>query len=226
MNKYTRLGLALGFLASVASLHAAAACTTDTTLAALIALGSTGCSIDDKLYSNFSYTPDAGAPAASLVDAAVDENASVYLTGWTFTSATGSFNGDFTLGFTAMVIVSGPGSCPTCLIVSDTEQINSGTTAPGPQKGSVALTPGGIVNMNNILVANETGQVIYSPGVSEVTKLATIGGLSGSAPLVSFESDIHESMGVSAVGEPPTGILLGAGLIGVGFLTRRRAVRL
>src|SRR5580700_7980532 len=149
MMKHTRLSLALAFFASVASVHAAAACSLSTTMQSLIALGANGCQIDDKLYNNFSYTPGSGAPDASQVIANEDENSSVFLTGWTFTTSMGSFNGNFSLGFTASVITSGAGSCATCLIVSDTEQINSGTTAPGPQAGSVLLTPGGTVSLNN-----------------------------------------------------------------------------
>ena len=222
MTTRNGLGLALGFLASVATAHAAAACSLSTTISALIALGSTGCQIDDKLYDNFSYTPQAGAPVASLVIANEDENAAVFLTGWTFTSSTGSFNGNFSIGFTVSVVTTGAGSCPTCLIVSDTEQINSGTTAPGPQAIGVVLTPGGTTSLNNTTVGNETGQSVYSPGITTLTKLGTTAGLATATPLVSFESDIHENMAVtSGVPEPTTLALMGAGLLGLAFLQRR-----
>ncbi len=221
MTTRTGMGLALGFLASVVSAHAAAACNISTTISALVALGSTGCQIDDKLYSNFSYAPGAGAPVASLVIANENENAAVFLTGWTFTSSTGSFNGNFTLGFTVSVVTSGAGSCAACLIVSDTEQINSGTTAPGPQTTSVLLTPGGTVGLNNTTVGNETGQTLYAPGITTLTKFATTGGLTTTTPLVSFETDIHENIG-SSVPEPATFALMGAGFLGLA-LRRRRA---
>jgi hypothetical protein len=220
MSTRTGLGLAFGFLASVVSAHAAAACSLSTTVSALIALGSTGCQIDDKLYDNFSYTPGVGAPVASLVIANEDENAAIFLTGWTFTSSSGSFNGNFSLGFTVAVITSGAGSCPTCVIVSDTEQINAGTTAPGPQTTSVVLTPGGTTALNNTTVGSETGQTMFSPGVIVLGKLATTSGLSGAAPLVSFESDIHENMS-STVPEPTTLALMGAGLLGFALRLRR-----
>jgi hypothetical protein len=224
MTKHTGLSLALGFLTSITTMHAAAACSATTTISALVALGSTGCQIDDTLYNNFSYTPGAGAPVASLVLANQDENSAVFLSGWTFTSSTGSFDGNFTLGFTAAVVTAGAGSCATCLIVSDTEQINSGTTAPGPQTDSVLLTPGGTVSLNNTTVGNETGQTLFSPGISSVTKLATSGAFTMATPLVSFESDIRQNM-ISSVPEPATFSLLGAGLLGLGLLRRRTATR-
>jgi hypothetical protein len=221
MTVRTGLGLTFGLLASMVSAHAAAACSLSTNIAALIALGSTGCQIDDKLYDNFSYTPQAGAPVASLVIANEDENAAVFLTGWTFTSQTGSFNGNFTLGFTVSVVTTGTGSCAACLIVSDTEQILSGTTAPGPQTTSVVLTPGGTVPLNNVVVGNQTAQTLYSTGITSLTKLATTGGITTATPLVSFESDIHENMSSSSVPEPATFALLGSGLLGLALIQRR-----
>jgi hypothetical protein len=151
-----------------------------------------------------------------------DENAAVFLTGWTFTSSTGSFNGNFALGFTVSVVTSGAGSCATCLIVSDTEQINSGTTAPGPQTTAVVLTPGGTISLNNTTVGNETAQTVFAPGITTLTKSATTGGLAMSTPLVSFETDIHENM--ANVPEPATFALIGAGLLGLG-VRRRRAMK-
>jgi hypothetical protein len=68
--------LALGLLASLASMQAATIPCANTTLAALIALGvgtGNGCTVDDKLFNGFSYIPSSGAPAATDVVANLDK---------------------------------------------------------------------------------------------------------------------------------------------------------
>lgn len=66
MKKRIGLIVAVGLVASVASLQAAP-CSSVSNLADLIALTTTGCTLDDKVFSNFAYTPGAGAPTLSEI---------------------------------------------------------------------------------------------------------------------------------------------------------------
>jgi hypothetical protein len=224
-KKSIGLALAVGLTASVASMHAAIIPCTDTTLATLIALGSgagNGCTIDDKLYNNFNYTPGAGAPAATAVNAAVDENLATLLSGWTFTSATGSFNGNFVLGFTVTVVPGPPCPSAPCTITSTAEQMFPGTTPPGNQAIAVAYTapaePG--VNLNNLTFGGNTGGSAFA-GISTLTKTATTSGITAAQPIISWESDVHETP-ASAVPEPVTLMAMGTGLLALSFLCSRR----
>jgi len=134
MIKRKGLMLGLGFLASIAITQAATIpCPADSTLASLIALGTTaanGCTVDDKVFYNFSYTAeDAGAPAASAVNAALDDSPSILLTGFTFTVPGAVFAGNFVIGYTAAVVLN---VCSTCAITSVEEQMLAGPSPPPP----------------------------------------------------------------------------------------------
>ena len=136
MKKRIGVTLAVGLVASLASLRADIIPCADTTLNVLIALGSgpgNGCSVADTLFNNFSYSPSNQAPQASEVVAHLDENVPTLTFGWIFSSGVRGFRGNFTLGYTVAVITAGLGACPTCTITSVQEQMFSGTLPPDDQ---------------------------------------------------------------------------------------------
>ena len=96
MNKRIGLTAAISLMASVASLHAAVACSSIVTVQDLLNSNSAGgCTIDDKLFSSFTYTPLAGAPAASAVDATLFASPATLTFGWDIGPPSGAFNGNF-----------------------------------------------------------------------------------------------------------------------------------
>jgi hypothetical protein len=117
------------------------------------------------------------------------------------------------------VAASGPGACPTCLITSASEQIFPGNSPPGPDAVSVALSSGpSPVVVNNASFGNNTNGSTF-PGVTVLSKVATSSGITGSAPLISFESDVRQTNNV--IPEPATLSLMGISLLGLGLMRRR-----
>jgi len=207
-----------------------AATCSSTSLANLIALGSGGCTIDDKLYSNFSYTGLAGAPVASLVNASVDENLPTLLTGFTFTVPGGAFNGNFIIGFSIAVVPGPPCPLVTCVISSTIEQMLPGTNPPGNQAATITYTGGvGPLTVNNTsLTGGNLTAVAVVPSLTTLTKTITTAGITSAQPVVSFESDIHQTASQpSGIPEPGTYsyMLLGLGLSVVGMSGKWRKKR-
>jgi hypothetical protein len=222
MKKLIGLTFAVVLMASLSSMQASIIPCADNTLAALIALGSgtgNGCSVDDKIFNGFSYTPGAGAPVASLVEGQLDANTTTLTYGWLFSSLTNAFLGNFTLGFTVAV---NPAVCATCTITSSEEQLFPGTAPAGAQAISVAVSAGPTpILINNLTFAGNTNGNVISPGVTTLTKTATSSGISSAQPLLDFESDVRQSQ--SFIPEPATLSLMGISLVVLGFIGRRRA---
>jgi len=222
MTKRMGLILALGLFGLLGSTQAATVPCANTTLSALIALGSgdgNGCTVDDKLFNNFFWS-SLGGVTADTVTANLDKNTSTQTYGWTFSSLAGSFTNNFSLMYTVSVI---PANCATCLITSTAEQMFA-ATAPGAtqtQAISVAMSSGpSPVLLNNLSFGNNTNGTSFA-GVTTFTKMVMATGLSASQPLTSFESDVRET----AVPEPMTLSMMGLGLLGLGLARRRQQAK-
>ena len=202
--------LLLGAMVIISSSMFAAACT-NTTLDVLTTGGFT-CTVDDKTFSNFQYTPLAGAPAASAVDANTSFSVTTQNFGWSFA---GAFNGNFTLAYTVAVDTA---ICSTCRIDSAREQIFAGQNPVGTQVVNVAEGAFGTVSPNNASLGDNTkGMAI--PLVISLTKTLTSANLTTGNSIVSIDSSVHQ---ISGVPEPMTLSMMGIGLLGLGLLRRRQ----
>jgi len=220
MTKRTGLFLALGLLASMASMQATTvACSTlnGGTLAALITAtnGTSGgtantCTVDDKIFSNFSYVSATGA-AASAVTVGTEFSSLTQNYGWLFDA---NFNGNFTLSYTVSIDTA---ICASCRINSASEQLRPGQDPPGTQ--TISVSEGGlgpVVITNGSFATQSNGMSL--PGLLTLTKTATATNLDSSHTIETFESGVHQS----TVPEPMTLSMMGIGLLGLGFMRRRQ----
>ena len=76
--------------------------------------------------------------------------------------------------------------------------------------------------LNNLTFGGNTNGSLISPGVTTLTQLATSSGLTLAQPLLSLEMDVRQTM-TSMVPEPAMLSLMSIGLLGLGFMRRRRA---
>jgi len=239
MKRLTLLGV-LGCLtiggASATALPAP--CLQQTTLAALMALGScyysTGTTAqDDKIFSNFTYS----LGDAANVEADLDTAPSY---GWSFKHTGGvAWSSDFTLSFDVEVITnSGSGTytdgSTTAAINRTLDQMNAGPSTVGisivdsqcgssQPLGNACTTPVTTSQTLNMTAAsnfpfNETAAAQW-PAEDHVHVSSTTSGISATNGLISYEQDF----GQAPVPEPATYLLLGGALFGLGFWKRRKA---
>jgi hypothetical protein len=167
MRKRIVLTFAVGLMASVAS--QAAACLPNTTVAALIALAGNGCTVDDKMFTNFAYTGQGQAPAASGVDAILVVNPSTLTFGWDIGPPNSSFTGNFTFAFTVSEVPD-PVTCPAgiCPIIGRESQMFPANAPANNQNQTVAVSfntvPPSSVTLDNQSLAGNTGITTISPG--------------------------------------------------------------
>lgn len=214
MTKRFGLIFGMGVLALVSAQASITPCA-NTTLQGLLNLNATGgCQVDDKIFSAFTYNPGAGDPSAALVNANLNANSGSLIYGWTFQTGT-NWVSNFTLGYTVTVDTTVATGCPSCVLVKATEQING--QIPSSVAGSITEGANPTVNINLSGSGASATLTENLTAATSLTKVATFTGVDSNNKFFSYESDVVQS----AVPEPMTFSLMGAGLLGLGLLRKR-----
>jgi hypothetical protein len=188
-------------------------CPLDTTLNTLIALGSGGCTSQDKTFSSFSYAGAAADPATAIQAHLIFQpSVGQDIHGWSFSNSGGAWISGFSLGFT--ITVTPPAGLVT--IIGSKDQIDSGFT--GATNGTVVndtqSAPAGLLTTNGTSTNAETVQKSYA-GVTSITTSA-VATIPAGSELIKLDQEFAENVGtLPGVPEPTTLLLLGSGLAGL-----------
>jgi uncharacterized repeat protein (TIGR01451 family) len=152
----------------------------------IVQSASGGCFSQDKLFTNFAYT---GSDPTSLIAAQVIFQTGVNgqdIHGWTFAKLSGAWITGFTLSYTVSVFPPNP----LVTIAASKDQIDTGLIPNGTSLTDTQSV--GVLNLNGLSTANETGQMSYG-GVASVTTTSVFTIPAGSL-LVRYDQLFVENM--------------------------------
>jgi hypothetical protein len=213
MTKRTLL-LAVGFLASLASMQGAA-CSTQTFSSATV--DGFSCTIGDKIFSNFS-----GDFANGGTISFNQFTATQY--GLTYTAGATPITGIFNFGFWVSVDTT---NFPLFYINQVTDQMNTvqataGGLTPNASTDVVTHNPGGVVNLNaqGVQGLNQNGSATMLTQLEKISMVYNGSGDLTAGPagrLTSMEFRISQTV----IPEPMSLSLMGIGLLGLGLARRQ-----
>ena len=235
MKKLLFLALPLVVFSGVAN---AAACLQNQTLAQLVALGATGCSIGDKVFQNFTGT-FAGADATDTftftgpLGPTLAPFYQLNLNAGTAGVLTAPLSFSYQVRVDAAVnAVLNPGTTAAITRVTGGIQDN-GNAGSGAQllKGVTVNTGSGScggVNYAETAGTTTTNTACNLTGATLITVVEsfTYTGTVGASSVTGFGNTFTQTLTpTTGVPEPMSMLLLGSGLLGFGFIGRKRFVR-
>lgn len=186
-------------------------CPESAALSVLTGMSEEGCLSQDKIFSNFLYTPAEGGVSADNINVnLVLRTGTSDIHGWSFIPEVA-----WTLGFTLSYdITVAPGN-PAIAIVLSKDQMNSGGV---PNGITISDEQTGVTPSPLVLTGTMGGETLFSnPYRLQTVHTESTATIPEDTNLLSYEQDWFEA----SVPEPVSFVLIGSGLLGLGLVRRR-----